>query len=60
LKFNYSEFTDGFAKQGFTREFQIDLLEGNIAAYKGAIIEIIDATNVQIKHKVIRNFSSDL
>jgi|TARA_B100001964_G_scaffold237736_1_gene301823 hypothetical protein len=30
------------------------------AAYKGAIIEIIEATNVQIKYKVIRNFSSDL
>jgi len=60
LKFNYSEFSDGFARQAFTREFQIDLSEGNIAAYKGAIIEIINATNVQIKYKVIRNFSSDL
>ena len=60
LKFNFSEFSDAFARQAFTREFQIDLSEGNIAAYKGAIIEIIDATNVQIKYKVIRNFSSDL
>lgn len=60
LKFNYSEFSDGFARQAFTREFQVDLSEGNIAAYKGALIEIIEATNVQIKYKVIRNFSSDL
>jgi hypothetical protein len=60
LKFNYSEFSDGFARQAFTREFQVDLSEGNIAAYKGALIEIIGATNVQIKYKVIRNFSSDL
>ena len=36
------------------------LSEGNIAAYKGAIIEIVEATNVQIKYKIIRNFSSDL
>jgi len=60
LKFNYAEFTGGFARQAFSREFQVDLSDGNIAAYKGAIIEIIDATNVQIKYKVIRNFSSDL
>ena len=60
LKFNYAEFTGGFARQAFSREFQVDLSNGNIAAYKGAIIEIIDATNVQIKYKVIRNFSSDL
>lgn len=59
LKLNYSEFSDGWARQAFTREFQVDLSEGPIAAYKGAIIEIIDATNVQIKYKVIRNFASD-
>ena len=59
LKFNYSEFINGFARQSFTREFQVDLSEGKIAAYKGAIIEILEATNVQIKYKVIRNFSSD-
>jgi len=43
-KFNYSEFSGGFARQAFTREFQVDLSEGNIAAYKGGVIEIIDAT----------------
>tara|TARA_A100001015_G_C14649402_1_gene578604 strand:- start:208 stop:606 length:399 start_codon:yes stop_codon:yes gene_type:complete len=58
LKFNYAEFTDGFSREAFSREFQVDLTEGNVAAYKGAIIEVIDATNVQIKYKVIRNFSS--
>jgi hypothetical protein len=59
LKFIYSEFTDGLARQSFNREFQIDLTEGNVAAYKGAIIEIVDANNVQVKYKVIRNFASD-
>ena len=47
-----------FLRESFSREFQVDLTEGNVAAYKGAIIEVIDATNVQIKYKVIRNFSS--
>lgn len=59
LKFNYAEFTGGFAREAFSREFQVDLSEGNVAAYKGAIIEVVDATNIQIKYKVIRNFSSD-
>lgn len=56
LKFTYSEFTDGFARQAFTREFQVDLSQGNVAAYKGAVIEIESATNSSITYKVVRNF----
>ena len=56
LKFIYSEFNHGFARDAFTREFQVDLNEGNIAAFKGALIEIEEATNVNIRYKVIRNF----
>jgi len=56
LKFTYSEFADGFARQAFTREFQVDLSQGNVAAYKGAVIEIESATNSQITYKVVRNF----
>ena len=56
LKFTYSEFTDGFARQAFTREFQVDYSKGDVAAYKGAIIKIHDATNVNIVYEVIRNF----
>ena len=56
LKFTYSEFADGFARQAFTREFQVDLSQGNVAAYKGAVIEIESATNAQITYKVVRNF----
>lgn len=58
LKFVYSEFSDGFSRQSFTREFQIDLKEGAVTAYKGAVIEILEANNVSIKYKVIRNFQS--
>jgi len=56
LKFTYSEFTDGYARQAFTREFQVDLTQGKVAAYKGAIIEIESATNSSITYKVVRNF----
>jgi hypothetical protein len=56
LKFTYSEFLDGYARQAFTREFQVDLTQGKVAAYKGAIIEIESATNSSITYKVVRNF----
>lgn len=57
LKFIYSEFSDGYARQAFTREFQVDLTQGKVAAYKGAIIEIESATNSSITYKVVRNFN---
>ena len=56
LKFVYSEFTEGLARDAFNREFQVDLNEGNVLAFKGALIEIESATNINIRYKVIRNF----
>ena len=56
LKFVYSEFTKGLARDAFNREFQVDLSEGNVLAFKGALIEIESATNINIRYKVIRNF----
>ena len=56
LKFVYSEFTKGLARDAFNREFQVDLDEGNVLAFKGALIEIESATNINIRYKVIRNF----
>ena len=56
IKFIYSEYMDGYIRDAFTREFEADLDEGNIVAYKGAVIEVIDATNATISYKVIRHF----
>jgi hypothetical protein len=58
LKFIYSEFKNDFARDAFTREFTIDTDEGNIGAYKGAVFEVIEATNASIRFKVIRHFQS--
>ena len=49
-------FTNGLARDAFTREFSIDLSEDNTGAYKGAVFEILKATNSTIEYKVIRNF----
>ena len=56
LKFVYSEFIKGLARDAFNREFQVDLNEGNVLAFKGALVEIESATNINIRYKVIRNF----
>lgn len=56
VTFIYSEFKDGIARDAFTREFTIDLSGDSVAAYKGAVFEIIKATNSTIEYKVIRNF----
>ena len=58
VKFIYSEFKGGMARDAFTREFTIDLTGGNVGAYKGAVFEVIKATNSTITYKVVRNFPS--
>jgi len=63
LKFIYSEFaddSDNYIRDSFTREFEIDLEEGNVVAYKGSVFEIIDATNATIKYKVVRVFGEEI
>ena len=57
LTFTYSEYKDSMARDAFTREFKVDLNEGKVAGFKGAIFEINSADNVQITCKVIRHFS---
>ena len=56
VKFIYSEFKDEMARDSFTREFEIDLEDGNTVAYKGCIFEIVKVDNATIKYKVIRHF----
>ena len=56
VKFIYTEFVDDMIRDAFTREFQIDLEEGPVAAYKGMVFEVSEASNAQITYKVIRHF----
>jgi len=39
-----------------TREFEVDLLNGNVASFKGSVFEILDANNSKIEYKVLRHF----
>ena len=56
VKFIYSEFKDGMARDAFMREFEIDLNDGNTVAYKGCVFEIIKVDNATITYKVVRHF----
>jgi hypothetical protein len=56
LKFVYSEFRDQRIRDAFTREFQVDLSEGNIVAFKGAVFEVNKASNTSITYTVKRHF----
>ncbi|QHJ87241.1 hypothetical protein EYZ66_02535 [Aequoribacter fuscus] len=57
VKFTYREFTaTGYARDAFTQDVQYDLEEGTIIGFKGARIEVLDATNRSIRYRVIEHF----
>lgn len=60
LSFIYAEFADGFAREAFNRTFTVDLAGGNVMAYKGAVIEVLEATNAQIEYRIVRSFPTSL
>ena len=55
LVFLYEEHT-GSSSIPSTREFEVDLLNGNVASFKGSVFEILDANNSKIEYKVLRHF----
>ena len=58
VKFLYREVSEGtYLRLPFTQEVQYDLKEGIIIGFRGARIEILDATNRRITYKVIKHFS---
>ena len=57
IKFLYNKFTEAWERRTFTQEFGLNIKDGNLAAYKGAVFEVQEATNVSVKYKLIRNFS---
>jgi hypothetical protein len=54
----YREFSNSTARPAFNNDVEYDLNESMVIGYKGAEIEVIEATNRYIKYKVIRNFNT--
>jgi hypothetical protein len=57
IRFGYREFSNNLARPAFSNDVEYDLMESKIVAYKGAMIEIIEATNQHIKYIVKKNFN---
>jgi hypothetical protein len=57
INIGYREFSNNFARPAFNNDVEYDLSSSNIIGYKGARLEIIEATNEYIKFKVIQNFN---
>ncbi|SEA84213.1 hypothetical protein SAMN05660420_03378 [Desulfuromusa kysingii] len=57
INIGYREFSNSTARPAFNNDVEYDLRQSKIIGYKGAKIEIIEATNELIKYRVIRNFN---
>lgn len=56
LRITYREFSNNVARGAFSNDVEYDLNESSIIGYAGAQLEIIEATNIQIRYKVIAHF----
>ncbi|MGE4268060.1 MAG: hypothetical protein AB7F25_11550 [Deferribacterales bacterium] len=57
LKFLYRESTSQVLRVPFSQDIQYDLNDGKIIGFKGARIEVIEASNTKIKYRVLSNFT---
>jgi hypothetical protein len=58
VNFGYREFSKDLARPAFNNDVEYDIAVSNIVGYKGARIEILEATNEFIKYKVLANFNT--
>jgi len=57
IKATYREYSGSLARPAFTIDVTYDLKESNVIAFRGAKLQIIEATNTSIKYKVLSNFN---
>ncbi len=58
INVGYREFSNNVARPAFNNSVEYDLNDSNLIAYKGAEMEVLEATNQYIKFKLIRNFNA--
>jgi len=59
ISIGYREFSNSMARPAFNNNVEYDLSDSNIIGYKGAQMEIIEATNQFLRYRVIRNFNQE-
>lgn len=60
VKFLYREFSGDYARPPFSQDVQYDLKDGNTIGFKGARIEIIEASNTRLSYRVLSSFPDPL
>lgn len=58
VNISYREFSGNMARPAYSNDVEYDLDESNVIGYRGAQIEIIDASNTSITYRVLRNFNT--
>lgn len=56
----YREFSNNVARPAFNNSVEYDLSESTTVGYKGAELEILEATNQHIRFRLLRNFNDGL
>lgn len=56
INIGYREFSSDTARPAFNNDVEYDLSESKQIGYKGALIEVLEANNQEIKYKVIKSF----
>ena len=56
VKFIYREFSDNMIRPAFTQEAQYDLASSSIVGFKDLRLEILDASNTEIRYRLLNNF----
>ena len=57
INVGYREFSGDIARPAFNNEVEYDLDQSSVIGYKGARIEVIEATNEYIRYRVLQNFN---
>lgn len=57
VNLSYREFSGSIARPAFNNDVEYDINQSNVVGYKGARLEIFEATNELIKYKVLSNFN---
>lgn len=58
IRLGYREFSNNLARPAFNNDVDYDLNESKVIGYKGARVEIINATNHSITYRVLQNFNA--
>lgn len=56
INIGYREFSNDLARPAFNNDVEYDLGQSNVIGYKGAEIEVLEATNSSIKYRVVKPF----